>query len=129
MNSSGSSLFFLLIIAVPILLIVFQRRTLRRQTEATQQLLEPGAEVMTGGGLYGFVAAIDGDVVELETSPGIITRWDRRAIVKVLAEAEPEDDADADDLEALDPDDVEGGGQSADDHRPGDPGASRADRP
>jgi preprotein translocase subunit YajC len=86
-------LFFLVIIAVPIILIMLQRRTMRRQQDATQQHLAPGVEVMTGGGLYGYVHAVRDDVVELETSPGVITRWDRRAIARVLI---PEDAVDAD---------------------------------
>jgi preprotein translocase subunit YajC len=94
-GSAGSSLFFLVIIAVPIILIMLQRRTLRRQQEATQQHLAPGVEVMTGGGLYGYVHAVRDDVVELETSPGVITRWDRRAIARVLIpEDEPVDSTD-----------------------------------
>lgn len=105
MGNSGSSLFFLVIIAVPVLLIMFQRRTMKRQTEATQHQLAPGAEVMTGGGLYAFVAGIDGDVIELETSPGVITRWDRRAIVKVISGGDLDDDEYDEDTDGRDADD------------------------
>lgn len=79
-----------------ILLVLMYQRSgkQRRELAALQQSLVPGAKVMTSAGLYATVRTVEGDVVTLETGPDQLSRWDRRAVVRVLpdeaAAAEPE---------------------------------------
>jgi preprotein translocase subunit YajC len=65
----------------------------RRQVETSrmQDDLAAGDEILTAGGVYGTVRAIEDDVVELEIAPGTIVRLDRRAVAAVVPEeTEPE---------------------------------------
>ncbi|WP_182111215.1 MULTISPECIES: preprotein translocase subunit YajC [unclassified Actinotalea] len=76
-------------------------RTRKQQKEAAnfRASLAPGQEVMTGSGLFGTVVDVEGDIVTLETSPGVTSRWLRPAIAKLV------DPPVADELEAEDADD------------------------
>src|SRR6476620_8263775 len=81
--SSGAGLGNLLIFALPILLIAFMFMTQRRrqrEVQAVQSALKVGDEVTTTSGLLGRISAIDDTVVTLEVSPGVLVRFDRRAI-------------------------------------------------
>jgi preprotein translocase subunit YajC len=68
-----------------------QRRN--RELQQMQSSLGPGAEVMTGSGLYGTITEIDEDegVVGLEISPGVTVRVARAAIARVISAADVED--------------------------------------
>ncbi len=66
------------------------QRRMRKEQAALMESLAPGADVMTHGGLYGTVVAIEDDVVELETSPGVTMRWAKRAIAKVVTPLDDE---------------------------------------
>ncbi len=87
-------------------------RTRKQQKEAAnfRANLTPGQEVMTGSGLFATVVDVEDDVVTLETSPGVTSRWLRPAIAKlvdppvVVDEDLDEDELDEDD-ELLDEDD------------------------
>ncbi len=89
----------LLIFALPVLLLVFmfssQRRRQRTFTDL-QASLAPGQDVVTTSGLYARIIALDDSVATLETAPGQLVRWDRRAIARVVpAEADPPAEAPA----------------------------------
>lgn len=86
-NSSGSFL-ILAVLALPILLIVFQRRAMKRQVAQVQDQLALGAEIMTHSGAYGIVRALREDYVILELTPGVETKWARAAIGRVVPPAE-----------------------------------------
>ena len=91
-SSSGAGLGNLLIFALPILLIVFMFMTQRRRQRAVQDLqsnLKVGDEVTTTSGLLGRISAIDDTVVTLEVSPGVLVRFDRRAIGGPAPTAKP----------------------------------------
>jgi preprotein translocase subunit YajC len=89
-GDSAGSLFILLLLALPILLIVFQRRAMKRQLEGVQRGLALGVEVMTHSGVYGTVRALREDYVELEIAPGVVTRWARAAIGRVVTPVDDE---------------------------------------
>jgi preprotein translocase subunit YajC len=61
-------------------------RTRKQQKEAAnfRANLTAGQEVMTGSGLFGTVVEVEDDVVVLETSPGVTSRWLRPAIAKLI---------------------------------------------
>jgi preprotein translocase subunit YajC len=69
----------------------------RRQVEQArlQDSLEAGDEVLTAGGVYGTVRAIEDDVVQVEIAPATVIKLDRRAVATVLHEPEPEAEIEA----------------------------------
>jgi len=76
-------------------------RTRKQQRAAAdfRSHLAPGQEVMTGGGMFGTVVAVDDDIITIESTPGSQSRWLRAAIAKVI---EPPVDAVQDDAEDVD---------------------------
>jgi preprotein translocase subunit YajC len=54
------------------------------------QGLEVGDEILTAGGLYGFVRGIDDDELRVELAPGLEVRMARRAVAAILTERKPE---------------------------------------
>jgi preprotein translocase subunit YajC len=77
----------LLFIAIAVVfLLVLPMRQRNRAMQRAQQLqaaLVPGTEVMTTSGLYGTVAYVGDDTVDLEVSPGITVRWAKAAIAEI----------------------------------------------
>ncbi|MCL2422983.1 MAG: preprotein translocase subunit YajC [Micrococcales bacterium] len=119
----GMTLLFLGLFAFIGLTWFLNNRKSRAQADLRSSLA-PGDEVMTASGLFATVVRADGDVLVLETSPGVEQRWARAAIMRkvppVLPEVEQEnaddsiqdaiDDPDFDEFEvpddasSLDPD-------------------------
>jgi len=64
----------------------------RRQVEQArlQDSIAAGDEILTAGGVYGTVRAIEEDVVRVEIAPGTVIKLDRRAVATVVQEPEPE---------------------------------------
>ncbi len=90
---------FLILIAVFALMMWMMSRGAKKQRQAAQELrssLEVGQQVMTASGFYGTIVDIDGDVITLESSPGVETLWKREAIASVT---EPPFAVDTDDDE------------------------------
>ncbi len=58
--------------------------------------LEVGDDVMTTGGIYGVVTAIDGDVLRLEVADGVELHMSRDAIAELVEYESPDDDTDDD---------------------------------
>lgn len=68
-----------------LLFLMFSRtRKQQREMQQIQAGLTVGAEVMTTAGLYATVVALDDQTVLLETAPGQRSRWDRRAVARIL---------------------------------------------
>ena len=92
---------FLMFAGLMILLLWFMSSRSRKQQQkasAFRDSLAEGQEVMTGSGLFGTVVDVEGDVVTLETSPGVTSRWLKAAIAK-LVDPPVEDDDGYDDEE------------------------------
>jgi preprotein translocase subunit YajC len=73
----------LLILALPLLLIVFMMVSQRRRQRDVvdfQSQLDVGQEVVTTSGLFGTITQLDDASVHLEVAPGVVVRYDRRAI-------------------------------------------------
>jgi preprotein translocase subunit YajC len=73
----------LLILALPLLLIVFMmvsQRKRQRQVVDFQSQLDVGQEVVTTSGLFGTIRQVDDTSVHLEVAPGVVVRYDRRAM-------------------------------------------------
>jgi len=118
-SSSGSPFvallpFVLIAVAMYFLLIRPQRRRMAEQRNLASAVQE-GDEVMTTAGIYGFVTAIDGDVIWLDIADGVDIRIARQAVSRrIPAEEAPSltapTDAAADDA---DDDEQDGDGASA----------------
>ena len=69
----------------------------RRQVEQArlQSSIAAGDEILTAGGVYGTVRAIEDDVVKVEIAPGTVVKLDRRAVATVVQEPEPEAEIEA----------------------------------
>ncbi len=88
----GGYIFILvLLVGMWFLLIRPQRR---RQMESQRLLrsLEVGKEIVTAGGLYGTITALDDDEARVKIAEGVEVRIAKRAIAGVLSEdEEPEE--------------------------------------
>lgn len=73
--------------AMYFLMIRPQRRRMRESQEL-QRSMHEGDEVVTNAGLYGFITALDGDVVWLEIAENVEIRIARGAIARVVQPVE-----------------------------------------
>ena len=74
---------FLPLIIIMGAFLYFSSRRQRKLVQATidlQESLQVGERVITTSGLQGTIAAIDGDTVDLEIAPGVVTRWIKLAV-------------------------------------------------
>ncbi|HLS74647.1 MAG TPA: preprotein translocase subunit YajC [Actinomycetaceae bacterium] len=99
--------FFLIIVAVFGLMMWMMSRGAKKQRQAAADLrnsLEVGTQVMTAGGFYGTIVDIDGDVITLESTPGVETLWKREAISAITEPpfAVEEEDEEITDVEVPD---------------------------
>jgi preprotein translocase subunit YajC len=80
-NSAGITLVWIVGIALLtwFLFIRPRRRMMMRQRELLGTL-STGDQIVTVGGVYGIIAALDGDEVRLEVAPDVVIRVARRAI-------------------------------------------------
>jgi preprotein translocase subunit YajC len=95
-TSSGGSVFFLFIIlglAAMWLIVIRPQRRKQRQQQGMQSELAVGDEILTAGGVYGKVTAVDDDDVRVEIAPNVEVRLARRAIAAQLTEHAPVDEA------------------------------------
>ena len=104
----------IVIVALLALLWLLLIRPARRRQTAQQELLagvKVGAEILTAGGLYGYVRELHDDEVLIEVAPDLRLRLARRAVAAVIP---PEEEA-ADDETAEDAfeDDPQEGSQTA----------------
>lgn len=102
---------FLAILAVAFGAMWLMTSRTRKQQKAAADFranLAPGQEVMTGSGLFATVVDIEDDVVTLETSPGVTSRWLRPAIAKLVEPTVVEEDLDEDADEDADEDGTPG---------------------
>lgn len=79
----------LIFVAMYFLMIRPQRKKMREAQEL-QRSMEEGDEVITNAGVYGFITAIDGDVIWLEIAENVEIRIARAAIARVIRETETE---------------------------------------
>ena len=98
-KSKASSYTSILIIAVLFgavyLLLIRPQRKRQRKAQQTQGEITPGQRIATTAGIYGTVTSVDGQDLELEIAPGVEIRIMRRAVMNILPEDSPEDDAPA----------------------------------
>jgi preprotein translocase subunit YajC len=92
--SSSSSLgtFLPLIVLAVLFYVLVLRPAQRRQRKAAQtaSALAPGLEVVTSAGMLATIHAVTDKHVELEIAPGVIVRYVKGAIARVVPPEEPE---------------------------------------
>jgi preprotein translocase subunit YajC len=91
--SSGPGFLFILVIGFLLIWLIVVRPQRRKQNQQQQMLeeLNVGDEVLTAGGIYGTVSALDENEVTVEIAPNTEVRVARRAIAGVTRD-EPEDE-------------------------------------
>jgi preprotein translocase subunit YajC len=77
-------LMIVLLFAVMYFLLIRPQQKRRQQAVRMQSELAVGDEVITVGGLYGTIAAMDDEAVSLEVAPGVQTRYARSAVARVV---------------------------------------------
>jgi preprotein translocase subunit YajC len=84
----GGYLFILVLLVMMWFLLIRPQR--RRQMESQRLLnsLEVGKEIVTAGGLYGTITALEDDEARVRIAEGVEVRVAKRAIAGVLSEAE-----------------------------------------
>jgi preprotein translocase subunit YajC len=83
---------FVLILAAFYFLIIRPQRNRVKMAQQMQARLAPGAEVMTTSGLHGTVREVGDDDVRLEVAPGVLLRFAKPAVGRILSEEPGADD-------------------------------------
>jgi preprotein translocase subunit YajC len=87
-------IFILVLLALMWFMLIRPQR--RRQQDARRMLetIGVGKEIVTAGGLFGTVTAVEGDEVRIEVADGVEVRIAKRAVAGVVSEDEtPEEEA------------------------------------
>jgi preprotein translocase subunit YajC len=97
-------IFILVLLALMWFLLIRPQR--RRQVEAQRLVdsLAVGKEIVTAGGLYGTVTALDADEVRIEIADGVEVRVAKRAVAGVVSDDEPEEEAEEESNEGAEED-------------------------
>ena len=92
--NGGSLSFLIIIVAFLVLWLIVVRPQRKRQTQQQQMLseLNVGDEVLTAGGIYGTITALEDDRVTVEIAPNLEVHVARRAIAGVTVEPEAEEE-------------------------------------
>jgi preprotein translocase subunit YajC len=83
------------IVALFALLWLFVLRPQRRRSTEQLQMqdtLRVGDEVITAGGIRGYVRQLDEEVLKVEIAPEVVVRLDRRAIAALVQEEDDDPD-------------------------------------
>ena len=89
MSSSYYTLILLALVFVVLLVLpARQRKRMQTQAQQLQNSLQVGTPVMTTSGMYGTVARLSDDTIDLEVSPGVVVTFVRRAVLEVRKPAQ-----------------------------------------
>ena len=91
-KSNGSPLgnVFLLVAFVLLLLMFLRsRRAAKRRTESLRSAITVGQNVMTSSGIFATVVASDEESWSLEVADGVVMRFAKAAVTRVMAEPDP----------------------------------------
>jgi preprotein translocase subunit YajC len=85
----------IVIVAFFALLWLFVLRPQRRRSSdliQMQDALRVGDEVVTAGGIRGYVRQLDEEVLSVEIAPEVVVRLDRRAVAGLVSEEDDDPD-------------------------------------
>lgn len=77
-------LLMVVLLAVP-LWQTFRQNKKIREIRAMQDRVAPGERVQTGAGVHGRIVAVGETTVDLEIADGVVTTWERAAILRNLS--------------------------------------------
>jgi preprotein translocase subunit YajC len=97
-------LFIVVLIAIMWFLLIRPQRQRQMKQQQMLSTLNVDDEILTAGGIYGTVVALEDDVVHVRVAPDVTLRVARRAIASIVTQ-EPEAPAEAD--EAPEPESAE----------------------
>ncbi len=83
-GGSLAGLIFPLVLVGLLALLFFSQRRRSRAVREVQRQLRPGMNVMTTAGLFAEVQAVEDDAVHLEIAPGVVCRFARAAVARVV---------------------------------------------
>jgi len=86
----GGYIFILVILVLMWFLLIRPQRRRQQDSERLLGSLEVGQEVVTAGGLYGTITALEEDEARVEIADGVEVRLAKRAIAGVLSADEEE---------------------------------------
>ncbi|MCL3819085.1 preprotein translocase subunit YajC [Aeromicrobium wangtongii] len=95
MNDWASIIPLILLVLAFLFLVVRPARARQRDFQRLQGQLEVGQQIMLTSGIFGELAAIGEETVELQVAPGTVITVNRHAVARVV-EAVPDDDASTD---------------------------------
>jgi preprotein translocase subunit YajC len=85
-------IFILALLALMWFMIIRPQRRRQQQAQLLLTKIGVGKEIVTAGGLYGTVTAVEGDEVRVEIAEGVEVRIAKRAVAGVMSEdQEPEE--------------------------------------
>ena len=98
------TLVMLAVLAVLVFFMFRNGRKRKKDQEALQATMIPGADVMTNFGMYGTIIAIDEEAnkVELQIAPGVIVDIHRQTIARVVEPVVADDLEDDSTVESID---------------------------
>jgi preprotein translocase subunit YajC len=97
---------FLIVILAAVIWFTFVLPARRRRTShaAMQDSVELGDEIITAGGLHGFVRELGDERLRVEIAPDVVVTLDRRAVAAVARDVEVEVEPDAEHEDHDEPD-------------------------
>ncbi len=78
--------FLLLILVLPTFLMSRRQRAKMAEITKLQDSLRPGDEVVTTSGQHATVISVNEEIVILEIAPGVVTTWEKMAVVRVVSD-------------------------------------------
>jgi preprotein translocase subunit YajC len=87
----GSLIFVLVLFVFAWLFLVLPSRRRQRSHREMQESVGIGDEIITAGGMHGYVRELGDEEVRLEIAPGVVVKLDRRAIAAVGRDLPGED--------------------------------------
>ena len=94
-----SLVFIVFLFAIVWLVFLMPARRRTKAHQAMQDSVELGDEIITAGGLHGFVREAGEEEIRLEIAPDVVVRLDRRAIAAVARDLPDEAEEDEPDGE------------------------------
>jgi preprotein translocase subunit YajC len=83
--------FILVLLLLMWFLLIRPQRRRQLEQQNLVNALEVGREIVTAGGLYGTVTAIEGDEVRLQIADGVEVRVAKRAVAGIIPSEEEEE--------------------------------------
>jgi len=87
----GGYIFILVILVLMWFLLIRPQRRRQQESQSLLDSLTVGQEIVTAGGLYGTITALDEDEAHVEIADGVQVRVAKRAIAGVVSEEEDPD--------------------------------------